>query len=136
MRYFSISALAFTIATMLAGCQTTATGPSTSPVTTSDGFLRISTRDDMAPIIGRRLAFQGEDFVVINADGTLLGEFGGVVTAGTWEMVDGFWCRTLTAGPERALTNNPTDCQLFERNGDTLRGTRDRGQGTQFEYTI
>lgn len=93
----------------------------------------LSTAADFAPLFGKRLAFSDADFVTINANGTLSGEFGGEDTLGTWELRDGYWCRVLTAGPRGP---QPEDCQLFVQKGNVLSITRDRGNGNSFDYTI
>ncbi len=94
---------------------------------------RLSTSEDFATITGKTLKFGDSDFVVINANGTLSGEFAGVETLGTWEVRDGYWCRELSAGPRGP---SPEDCQLFVRSGKTLNITRERGEGASFVYII
>lgn len=120
MKRLSIFAFVFLLA-----CQTSGSGVG------PDG--RLSTEEDFAPIIGQRLIFGDSDFVTINADGTFSGNFSGADTRGTWELRDGYWCRTLSAGPCGA---QPEDCQLFVRSGNILTITRDRGNGRSFEYVI
>jgi hypothetical protein len=120
MKHYAIIAAIF-----LAGCEAQSTD--------SMSEMRLSTADDFAPILGKRLMFGDVDYVVINADGTLIGDFGGVDTRGTWELKDGYLCRSLTAGPRGA---SPEDCQLVVRKGDVLSITRDRGDGPSFDYVI
>ena len=103
------------------------------PTMAADATMQLATQEDLAAIIGRTLDFgEGRSFV-ISADGTLAGDWGGTPLAGTYEMRDGFFCRTLTAGPGGA---SPEDCQLLILNGDMLDVTRDRGTGASFSYTI
>jgi hypothetical protein len=115
---------------VLAGCQT-----ATTPAT--DGYVRLADRASLAPTLDRRLTLAGSpsDYVVIRSDGTLEGEFGGVPTAGTWEMRDGYFCRVLTEGTPQAIAAGE-DCQISELRGNRLRVTRDRGAGSQFEYIL
>lgn len=120
MRRFAIIAAVF-----LAGCE--------AQPTETMAEMRLSTSDDFAQIMGKRLMFGDADFVVINANGTLTGDFNGVDTRGTWELKDGYFCRTLTAGPRGA---SPEDCQLVVRKGNVLSVTRERGNGASFDYTI
>lgn len=99
----------------------------------ADATMQLATQEDLAAIVGKTLDFgEGRSFV-ISADGTLAGDWGGTPLAGTYEMRDGFFCRTLTAGPGGG---SPEDCQLFILNGDMLDVTRDRGNGSNFSYTI
>ncbi len=114
-------------ALLLAACQT---GPAPMQAVVNGS---LSSEADFATLFGKRLGFGEDDFLTINPNGTLSGEFGGVRTLGTWEVRDGFWCRELTAGPRGP---SPEDCQQFVRDGNTLNVTRDRGEGAPFVYTI
>ncbi len=120
MKRFAIIAAIF-----LAGCE--------AQPTDTMAEMRLSTADDFAPILDKRLMFGDTDYVVMSSDGTLTGDFGGVDTRGTWEVKDGYFCRVLTAGPRGA---SPEDCQLVVRKGDVLSITRERGAGPTFDYTI
>ncbi|MEM1285650.1 MAG: hypothetical protein ACFB01_05965 [Cohaesibacteraceae bacterium] len=60
----------------------------------------------------------------VNPDGTLLG--GPVV--GTWEIVDGEWCRDITA-PEQAAG---FECQTVDVNGDVLTFTSPSGRTVEW----
>ncbi|MEL6127968.1 MAG: hypothetical protein AAFR57_16495 [Pseudomonadota bacterium] len=97
-----------------------------------DGYTRISEEAEFVDkVVGKRLTIDG-NFVVIAADGTFAGNFNDTDLAGIWNWSeDGYWCRTITVGPQRA-----EDCQLFEIFGTALRGTRDRGDGVSFVYEI
>ena len=114
-------------ALLLAACQT-GISPTQAVV---DGPL--TSEADFATIYGKRLGFGDADFLTINANGTLSGEFSGTRTLGTWEIRDGFWCRELTAGPRGP---SPENCQMFVRSGNTLNVTLDRGEGSSFSYTV
>ncbi len=61
----------------------------------------------------------------VAGDGTLSGRAFGRDVVGTWTWEDGYFCRTMQAG-DRLFDRN---CQLVERDGDTLRFTADRGAG-------
>lgn len=117
--------LIFTIvaAAALAGCETMSTAQMGASAE-SEGFTRISTRDQMTPILDRRLEFS-PGFIVIHSDGTLSGQFPDGSVAGTWMMQDGFWCRTLIQG-----SGTPTDCQLLVLNDGEVSFTRNRGTGS------
>ena len=83
--------------------------------------------------MGKRLELNENDHLVLNADGSLSGEFGGAVTRGTWVVRDGFWCRELSAGPRGP---SPEDCQLWAQEGSSINVTRDQGRGGSFVYEI
>ena len=89
--------------------------------------------DFTALVVGRELALQSDpaNTVVINADGSIGGVFGGAALAGTWEWRDGAWCRTLTAGPRGP---SPEDCQTWTMTDGAFEVTRDRGAGASFTY--
>lgn len=110
----------------LAACQSAPDAGATGP-------QQLATQADLAPIIGKTVTFQqGQSFRILG-DGTIRGSWDGTPLAGTYQMRDGFFCRTLTSGP-RGPTGE--DCQLFVLEGSTLNVTRDRGAGTSFKYTI
>ncbi|MEM6312327.1 MAG: hypothetical protein AAF754_20070 [Pseudomonadota bacterium] len=115
----------FALSIALVGCNATQDAVSSS--------MQLSTPEEFATLIGKRLELNPSDYVVINADGTLAGEFGGVDTRGTWTIKEGYFCRELTSGPRGA---SPEDCQLFVKDGDTLNITRERGAGASFQYKI
>lgn len=94
---------------------------------------QLSTPAEFAPILGQRLKLNESDRLVLNADGSLLVEFGGAVTRGAWVVRDGFWCRELTDGPRGP---SPKDCQIWTQEGGSINVTRDQGRGGSFFYEI
>ena len=111
------------VCALVAGCQS----PAVDEDGTENGYARVATEAELASLYGRRLELNPGEFLVVDADGTFGGSFGGNAIDGTWEMRDGYWCRTLE-GSE--------DCQLWRSDGARVRGTRDRGEGNSFVYTI
>ena len=93
---------------------------------------QITNQAEFSTIVGRRLTL-GDDFVVINADGTFAGNYGGVETFGTWEFRDGYFCRTVTQGPSGP---DPENCQINILQGNTLTVKPDRGAGRTVVYTV
>jgi len=94
---------------------------------------QLETQSDMAAVIGNTLTLGPGQSFVISDNGTLNGSWNGMPLVGTYEMRDGYFCRTLSAGPGGA---SPEDCQLLVLEGTNLMGTRDRGNGASFTYTI
>lgn len=82
-------------------------------------------------VVGRSLDFKGNVFT-INADGTMDGPWGGKGLKGTWVWDNGAMCRKITIGGE---ARDP-DCQIWEVSGTTATATRNRGEGTSFDYKI
>jgi hypothetical protein len=115
----------------LAACQA-GTQPNSNANAAVQG-THLATQEDLAAIIDRPLSYDAGRTVVIRGDGTMEGDWDGVVLAGTYEMQDGYFCRTITAGPDGGL---PTDCQLIVMRGDTLEFTRERGTGRSFSYKM
>ena len=113
----------------LAACQTT------NDVSTSDAASgrQLATQSDMNAVVGRTITLNPGQSFVISADGTLNGTWDGQPLVGTYEMRDGYFCRTLSQGPRGPA---PEDCQLFVLQGNQLMGTRDRGNGSSFTYTV
>ena len=126
MRLSSITAIA--LAFGLAACETAA--PMTEEASSA---TRLATQADMAAIAGKTLTLEPGKSYVIGADGTIKGSWGGAALVGQYEMKDGFFCRTLSQGPSGPA---PEDCQILLLEGDTLRGTRDRGDGASFALTV
>ena len=116
--------------TVFAGCQTT-TMDAMSGETSS--ATRLETQNDMAAITGKLLVLETGKSYVIGADGTIKGTWDGAALVGEYEMRDGFFCRTLSQGP-----NGPSgeDCQILILDGNQLKGTRDRGNGVSFMLTV
>lgn len=122
MRVLKIALISITLGA--AGCATT----------TAEPRVAISTETELAPLLGKRLTING-NFLTINADKTLEGNFGGEKMSGSWEMEEGYWCRTITEASD-AVMQRPYDCQKLETNGTEVFGTRDRGNGGSFKYDI
>lgn len=123
-----LAAIALATITLTA-CQTTTDGASV----TQSGAKQLATQGDMNAIIGRTLTLNPGQSFVISANGTLNGSWDGKPLVGAYEMRDGFFCRTLSQGPRGP---SPEDCQLFVLEGNKLQGTRDRGNGGSFTYTV
>jgi hypothetical protein len=114
----------------LSACQTTTDN---APVATASSGMQLATQDDMSVIVGKTITFNPGQSFKIASDGTLNGTWDGKPLVGTYQMKDGFFCRTLSAGPRGP---SPEDCQLLLLNGNILDVTRDRGAGDAFTYTV
>ena len=121
MKYVAIFALF-----ALSACQTTGD-------TAEMSGMQLATQNDLNAVIGKTLTFNPGESFVIAANGTMKGNWGGAPLVGTYEMRDGFFCRTLSQGPRGP---SPEDCQLLILNGSSLDVTRDRGNGGSFSYTV
>ncbi|RED11252.1 hypothetical protein [Pontivivens insulae] len=126
--------LSLSAATLLLAACAAETSNDEMPMTeeTSMG-VTIATQEDLQALVGKSLSFGEGRAFTINADGTLAGDWAGTPLAGTYEMRDGYWCRTLTAGPSGP---SPEDCQLVVLDGDQATFTRDRGAGSPLVYTV
>ena len=94
-------------------------------------FKRITTAEEFnTAIVGKKLVYKG-NYAITRADGTVDGTFAGGFT-GTWEWVDGFWCRIIEGNADIQVN----DCQVFEIAGNQVRNTRDKGAGRTVVYTI
>jgi len=94
---------------------------------------RISTMAQLQPFLDRRWEFGNGNYSVVHSDGTVTGEFGGNSLTGTWEMRDGYWCRTITLANINAP---PTDCQILQGDGTNFTVTREKGKGRTTDYTL
>lgn len=112
----------------LAACEQTAGGGAMSNTSAAEA-QRISTMEQLQPLLDRRWVFDDGSYDVVRADGS----FGGGEFAGTWEMRDGFWCRALTKGAQGSRVE---DCQLLQGDGTTFTATRQKGQGSSYSFTL
>lgn len=123
----TLIASAFAVLTLTA-CETTpmAGAPAES---TSMAATRITTSEQFSQmIVGKRLRHKESNWLVIAADGTMSGAFGGAALEGTWQWEGQYWCRTLT-------TIRPgSDCQTWSVNGNEITITRERGAGEAANY--
>ncbi|MBO9401040.1 MULTISPECIES: hypothetical protein [unclassified Shimia] len=94
---------------------------------------QLATQEDMSAVFGKTLTLNAGQSIVILEDGTLSGSWDGTPIVGTYVMKDGFFCRTLSQGPSGPSAE---DCQLFVLDGNQLMGTRNRGEGASFTYTV
>lgn len=114
----------------LAACEQQA--DMSSSTATTPAVQRISTVEQIQPLLDRRWNFGDGMYTVLRPDGSFAGDFGRSV-AGTWEMRDGYWCRTITQG---AGTAPPTNCQLLQGDGSNFTATRDKGTGKAVPFTL
>ncbi len=97
------------------------------------GPMPLMTQSDLAAITGKTLTFAPGQAITLFDNGTITGNWDGVLVQGTYVVRDGFVCRVLTAGPRGP---SPEDCQIFVLDGDQLNVTRDQGNGASFSYTV
>ena len=103
----------------------------------------ITEQEFLEKIVGAKLTFysgdaqdSGYEWFVVNGDGTLNGEHGGMDQSGNWVWTDQFWCRTKSVGG-RVLGN---DCQLVTIIDNKvvfqhMRGNGDNWKPFEFEGT-
>ncbi|MBX2837891.1 MAG: hypothetical protein KTR35_13610 [Gammaproteobacteria bacterium] len=98
----------------------------------NDGYTQV-TQDELTTLYGKQLRLD-QNYITVNSDGTFNGMWSASPIAGSWEMKNDFWCRVVTLSD--TITTGVEDCQLWEKNGNLIRGTRDSGNGSTFFYTI
>ena len=92
------------------------------------------TSESIGSLMGKRIDLDG-DYISLTDDGTFSGTWKDKPIAGNWEMRDGYWCRVLTVFHDQDALNKE-DCQLWEIDGNALRGTRAKGTGVSIMYTV
>ena len=94
------------------------------------------TQLDLTELVGTRL-FLNENFLILRNDGTFDGTWEDQPLLATWELRDGYFCRVLTEF-HNADAIGAEDCQLWRKEitGNRIRGSRDRGNGVSWWYTI
>ena len=130
----SIAILACALTTV--GCQATSVKPeaAVAPEAISKSEYSQVTNESIGNLVGKKLDQNG-DFISLTDDGTFSGTWKNKPIAGNWEMRDGYWCRVLTVFHDQSALNKE-DCQLWEIDGNALRGTRAKGTGDSFVYTV
>ena len=98
-----------------------------------DGFKRVNIAA-VGALIGKKIKLDN-NYIVLDDDGSFAGSWSGKTIKGVWAMRDNYWCRTLTEFFQ-ANRVGQEDCQLWEVSGNKLRGTRSKGSGNSFLYTI
>lgn len=91
----------------------------------AEGFSRVQAESEFVSLIsGKALTRFGIELDV-TPDGVIRGSAFGKPVTGAWRWADGLFCRDLYFG-KRDLGPN---CQVVQRNGDTIRFISDAGQG-------
>ena len=120
----SLFASAFAVLA-LSACETTMP-PTDTMVVASTEITTLAQFNEL--IVGKRLRHAESNFVIIQSDGSMTGEFGGNTLEGTWQWEGKYMCRTLT-------TIRPgTDCQAWSVDGNEITIVRDRGTGDAATY--
>jgi len=90
-------------------------------------FVRINTFEEYLDLVAdrRQDRADSDDFTYSNSNSTITGMIGGDQLNGTWYWENGFFCRDGSFGD----TVLDLDCQIVEISGNTLRGTRNQGNG-------
>lgn len=97
----------------------------------SQAYTRI-TEDNVSVLFDKRLELAG-DFMSMSDDGTFEGTWNDTPIAGTWKMREGYWCRVLTEFHDNSIKGKEK-CHLVELGVNTVRGTRNRGNGNSYLY--
>lgn len=103
------------------------------PTKNNNNYAQV-TADTIPSYYGKKISLEG-NHIVLAEDGTFDGTWRSEPIAGKWEMRDGYWCRVLTVFFQ-ADRLNQEDCQLWESSEGKLRGTRNRGKGQSFVYSV
>lgn len=99
----------------------------------SEAMKRIKTEADYrALIVGNTFGNEKGDWVTVNADGSMNGQFGGKEFSGKWLWKGSYWCRNGVLGGQEI----GSDCQVVEFDGRTLRNVRKKGKGDTALFTL
>ncbi len=91
----------------------------------AEDFARVQAKSEFVSLIsGKALTRFGIELDV-SVDGAITGSAFGKPVTGAWRWADGMFCRDLSFG-KRDLGPN---CQVVQRNGDTIRFIADEGKG-------
>jgi hypothetical protein len=90
------------------------------------GWVRLSSSEAfLETIADRELAGEGMRFIV-HSDGRISGTVGTDLLSGQWYWEDEYFCRTAALNGE----DLGLDCEVIELCGNSMRYTRNKGQGT------
>lgn len=120
---------------MLAGCGSFGFGGKRAR---APEYTPLRSQADFQQFMGRPLAFDRGDgardghFIVIEPNGRLSGNWDGLPVGGSYEIIDGRFCRDLTIGSRKF----DTQCQRFAKQIDAerLQVTRPNGQSFFYSY--
>lgn len=101
----------------------------------ADSYQSINERDAfIAAMGGKNLSNRLYALTLtVTDDGQIAGRAVGSPVTGTWDWIDGFFCRQMDWGG----TDIPYNCQLVEiRNGNQMRFTVDRGAGNSASFML
>ncbi len=118
---------------LVSGCQQIPKEALSTGGVTTASYDRV-TADGIGSLVGKKLELNGNS-ISLSEDGTFSGTWENVPIAGTWEMKDDYFCRVLTEF-HNSDSLGSEDCQLWELKENSVRGTRDRGNGSSFIYAI
>ena len=112
-----------TLVCLVSACQQTVQ----KNIDISENYVRV-TGESVSALVDKKLYLDDLDGnnISLSDDGTFDGKWDGAPIAGTWEMRDDYWCRVLTEFKESARLG-AEDCQLWEFDGASVRGTRNKG---------
>jgi hypothetical protein len=71
-------------------------------------------------------------YLNVMPDGSITGSAAGWDVTGTWDWVDGHFCREM----DWSGTPVPYNCQLVEHEGNQMRFTVDKGEGDSATFTL
>ena len=97
-------------------------------------FTRL-TSENIDAIVGKKLIAPDGEFIVLGKDGSISGIWGKVPVNGTWEMKDDLWCRTYSEIYVDSVVS-VSECHLWEQSENRIRGTRDRGNGSNYTFSF
>ena len=103
----------------------------------------IATKAQFAEYYGKKLVngrdkrYNSEQFITLSSNGSIGGSWDGANVTGSFEIINGKFCRDVTIG-SRAF---PYQCQTWlrgvgETDSNIIYGFRPAGEGNNFHYTI
>ena len=91
----------------------------------ADGYVRVTDRAAFINLVaGKSLTTLGVSLTV-SPSGAIGGRAFGSDVTGSWTWNNGYFCRTLKAGPKTFARN----CQVVQQSGNRIRFIADKGAG-------
>lgn len=96
------------------------------------GKQKIETEQEFRDLIVEKRLSSEHGYVIVHADGTMTGDFGGKNLTGTWSWDDRYYCRTARLGNKKIALN----CQTVTVSGDKVTFGRNKGLGKKSKYRL
>ena len=98
----------------------------------NSGKKKIETEQEFREVVVENRLSSKHGYVIVHADGTMTGDFGGKKLTGTWRWDGRYYCRTAKLGDKKFSPN----CQTVTVSGDKVTFGRNKGLGKKSKFRL